>query len=208
MEFKTLQEKVCYGIGRQVSNQFAQSKFPGFSDEAIIQGFKDGLAGAPLAISGEELNKAFDEFREIMQKEQDTLKTKNKEEGEKFLADNAKKDGVVVTASGLQYEVLAEGNGDIPGPTDVVKVHYKGTLISGEEFDSSYKRNQPAEFPVNGVIAGWTEALQIMKVGSRYRLAIPYNLAYGEQGAGASIPPFATLIFEVELLDIVMKAGK
>lgn len=208
MELKTIQDKVCYGIGRQISNQFAQSKFEGFNDEAMIEGLRDGLKGAELPIPADELNQAFDEFRAIMEKAQAEQSSKLKAEGEKYLADNAKKEGVITTTSGLQYEVLTEGTGDIPGPTDVVKVHYQGNLISGKIFDSSYQRNQPAEFPVNGVIAGWTEALQLMKVGSKLKLSIPYNLAYGEQGAGSSIPPYATLIFEVELLDIVMKANK
>lgn len=204
MKLNTLHEKVCYGLGRQISKQFVSGKFPGFSDEALLAGVKDGLANAPLPVDPRELNKAFEEFSQMMDQEQKAVKAENEE----YLKENAKKEGVVVTSSGLQYEVLTQGEGDIPGPTDIVRVHYQGNLINGEVFDSSYKRNEPAEFPVNGVIAGWTEALQLMKVGSRYRLTIPYNLAYGENGAGSSIPPYATLVFEVELLDIVMKASK
>ena len=124
-------------------------------------------------------------------------------EGEAFLAQNAQRDGIQVTASGLQYEVITQGSGAIPSSTSKVKTHYHGTLIDGTVFDSSVERGQPIDFPVTGVIAGWTEALQLMPVGSKWRLFIPYNLAYGERGAGGSIKPFAALVFEVELLDIV-----
>ena len=132
----------------------------------------------------------------------ETLAEKNMEEGEKFLSENKKKKGIVTTKSGLQYIVLSEGNGARPKATDKVKVHYKGTLIDGTEFDSSYKRGEPAVFQVKGVIPGWTEALQLMKVGSKYNLFIPSNLAYGQRGAGSKIGPNVTLIFEVELLSI------
>ena len=125
-----------------------------------------------------------------------------KEEGEKFLAENAKREGVKTTASGLQYEVIEATLGQKPKATDTVKVHYEGTLIDGTVFDSSYKRGEPISFPLNGVIKGWTEGLQLMSVGSKYKLFIPYQLAYGEHGAGASIPPYAALIFTVELLNI------
>lgn len=125
----------------------------------------------------------------------------NKEDGEQFLAENAKKPDVTTTASGLQYRVLTEGSGPKPGPRSVVEVHYRGTLINGKEFDSSYKRNETIEFPLNGVIAGWTEGLQLMNVGSKYELTIPYQLAYGERGTpGGPIPGYAALIFEVELV--------
>ncbi|MGN0226760.1 MAG: FKBP-type peptidyl-prolyl cis-trans isomerase [Paludibacteraceae bacterium] len=130
------------------------------------------------------------------------LSAKAKEEGEKFLAENAKREGVKVTASGLQYEVLEATLGQKPKATDTVKVHYEGTLIDGTVFDSSYKRGESISFPLNGVIKGWTEGLQLMSVGSKYKFFIPYQLAYGESGAGASIPPYAALIFTVELLGI------
>ena len=130
------------------------------------------------------------------------MSTKAKEEGEKFLAENAKREGVKVTASGLQYEVLEATLGQKPKATDTVKVHYEGTLIDGTVFDSSYKRGESISFPLNGVIKGWTEGLQLMSVGSKYKFFIPYQLAYGERGAGASIPPYAALIFTVELLGI------
>lgn len=124
------------------------------------------------------------------------------EEGKKFLEENAKKEGVMVTPSGLQYKVITEGFGTKPKATETVVVHYRGTTIDGKEFDSSYKRNEPISFPLNGVIAGWTEGLQLMKTGAKYEFYIPYNLAYGERGAGAVIPPYATLIFEVELIQV------
>ena len=130
------------------------------------------------------------------------MSAKAKEEGEKFLAENAKREGVKTTASGLQYEVLEATIAQKPKATDTVKVHYEGTLIDGTIFDSSYQRGEPIEFPLNGVIKGWTEGLQLMPVGSKYKLYIPYELAYGERGAGASIPPYAALIFTVELLEI------
>jgi len=126
-----------------------------------------------------------------------------KAEGEKFLAENAKREGVKTTASGLQYEVITEGEGEKPSATSTVKVNYKGTLINGTVFDSSYDRGEPIEFPLNGVIAGWTEGLQLMSVGSKYKLYIPYQLAYGERGGGEMIKPYSALIFEVELLDII-----
>ena len=125
-----------------------------------------------------------------------------KQDGEKFLAENGKKEGVITTASGLQYQVLREGNGQSPKATDTVECHYEGTLIDGTKFDSSYDRGQTATFPLNQVIAGWTEGLQLMKEGGKYRFFIPYELGYGERGAGASIPPFSTLVFDVELVSV------
>ena len=152
-----------------------------------------------LQYGEKELN--YDEFKQgvdFVLKQ--TLKAK--EEGEKFLAENAKRPGVKVTPSGLQYEVLDATLGQKPKATNTVRVHYEGTLPDGTVFDSSYKRGEPISFPLNGVIAGWTEGLQLMSVGSKYKLFIPYNLGYGERGAGASIPPYAALIFTVELLGI------
>jgi FKBP-type peptidyl-prolyl cis-trans isomerase FklB len=143
--------------------------------------------------------------KEMMAKREQAGKeagAKNKVEGEAFLAENGKKEGVVTLPDGLQYKILKEGDGAKPKATDTVTVHYRGTLISGTEFDSSYKRKEPVSFPVNGVIAGWTEALQLMKVGSKWQLFIPSTLAYGERGAGPDLGPNATLIFEVELISI------
>lgn len=146
-----------------------------------------------------ELN--YDEFKQGIDYVMN-LSAKAKEEGEKFLAENAKRDGVKVTASGLQYEVLEATLGQKPKATDTVRVHYEGTLIDGTVFDSSYKRGESISFPLNGVIKGWTEGLQLMSIGSKFKFFIPYQLAYGEHGAGASIPPYAALIFTVELLGI------
>jgi len=138
-----------------------------------------------------------------MQEKQEQQTKAQAKIGELFLAENAKKDGITVTDSGLQYEIITAGTGEKPTATSRVKTHYHGTLIDGTVFDSSVQRGEPIDFPVNGVIAGWTEALQLMPVGSKWRLYIPHNLAYGERGAGAGIAPFSALIFDVELLDIV-----
>ena len=173
------------------------------SAEAVAKGIYDVLNQNPPAI---ELNEVSAALQQLQQEAQEAAQAQFKaieEEGRAFLVENAKKDGVNVTESGLQYEVLVEGNGTKPTRADSVRVHYTGTLTNGTTFDSSVARGTPAEFPVSGVIAGWTEALQLMPVGSKWRLTIPHNLAYGERGAGASIPPFSVLVFEVELLDIL-----
>lgn len=207
MEFKTVQEKVCYGMGRRIAQDFASQKFEGFSAEAMIQGLADGLAGRELAVPGKELSAAFDEFNRLMTRKQAEASEKSRKEGLAYQESNRSRPGVTVTSSGLQYEVLKDGDGDIPGPKDVVRVKYKGTFINGEIFDSTDKNGHGdgIEFPVNGVIAGWTEALQLMRTGSIWKLVIPSELAYGESGAG-SIPPGSTLVFEVELLAIAMKS--
>ena len=175
--------------------------------DLLMRGLKDGLGGAKSVLTEEQIKETMNTFqKEMMEKQQAAQKEqgeKNKAEGEKFLAENKKKDGVVTTASGLQYTVLKEGTGPKPGLTDKVKVHYHGTLIDGRVFDSSVDRGQPIELSVNGVIPGWTEALQLMPVGSKYRLWLPAKLAYGEQGTpGGPIGPNATLVFDVELLEI------
>lgn len=200
--FTTPEQKASYGIGRQVGDQVANNGFDGMDAEAVGRGVADALAGADHAVSPSDIQAAFDVIRDQVQARQAEKAKAQASAGEAFLADNASKEGITVTASGLQYQVLQEGNGDKPGPTATVKTHYHGTLIDGTVFDSSVQRGQPAEFPVNGVIAGWTEALQLMAVGSKWRLFIPYQLAYGERGAGGSIAPFSALVFEVELLEI------
>jgi FKBP-type peptidyl-prolyl cis-trans isomerase FklB len=158
-------------------------------------------------MTDQDINKVMQAFQKVMKKQQNEKNAadaaKNKKAGKEFLEQNKKKDGVVELPDGLQYKVLKKGTGASPKATDKVKVNYTGTLINGKEFDSSYKRGQPAEFPLNNVIPGWTEALQMMKVGGKWKLFIPSDLAYGDQGRGSVIPPGATLIFEVELLDIV-----
>ena len=208
MNFETTEKKVCYGLGYQFGRQLAPNlhAFPDFSIEALMEGIKDYLCQNELQVDKGELNKAFAEIQAQMDSQAKEFEADQKKLEEQFLEENRNKSGVVETASGLQYEVLVEGRGEKPGLKDIVKVHYHGTLPNGDVFDSSVKRGEPAEFPVNGVIKGWVEALQLMNVGSKFRLVIPYRLAYGEQGAGGSIPPFQTLVFEVELLDIVMKA--
>lgn len=202
-QYKTNEELVSYGIGRQMGDQLASNPFDGVSAAAVAQGVIDALNGADMPYSNEQMQAAFEAINSQMQaKEAEKSKTLAAE-GQAFLAENAKKAGITVTASGLQYEVITQGSGAIPTATSKVKTHYHGTLIDGTVFDSSVNRGQPIDFPVNGVIAGWTEALQLMPVGSKYRLYIPHNLAYGERGAGASIKPYSALIFDVELIDIV-----
>jgi FKBP-type peptidyl-prolyl cis-trans isomerase FklB len=202
-QYKTTEELVSYGIGRQMGDQLASNPFEGVSAAAVAQGVMDALNGVDMPYSNEDMQNAFEEINTRMQAKEAVKHKALAGAGEAFLAENAKKAGITVTASGLQYEVITQGTGAIPTATSKVKTHYHGTLIDGTVFDSSVKRGQPIDFPVNGVIAGWTEALQLMPVGSKWRLYVPHNLAYGERGAGASIAPFSTLIFDVELIDIV-----
>jgi FKBP-type peptidyl-prolyl cis-trans isomerase FklB len=195
----TEMEKVSYSLGVNVAKSVKNQGLTSIDSEAIAQAFTDVFEGNELKISEQESNLILQDYFGKLAKE---AQSANVEAGEKFLAENAKRDGVTTTATGLQYEVLTEGSGDSPKETDQVKVHYHGTLIDGTVFDSSVERGQPATFPVNGVIPGWVEALQLMKTGAKYKLFIPSNLAYGERGAGGSIGPNATLIFEVELISI------
>jgi FKBP-type peptidyl-prolyl cis-trans isomerase len=173
--------------------------------EALIQGLKDAAEGKELKLTPEERNEAFREFqtnlRTKQEEERKVLGEKNNKEGAAFLAENAKKEGVKVTESGLQYMVMREGKGANPKATDTVEVHYRGTLLDGTEFDSSYKRGKTAKFPLNRVIKGWTEGLQLMKAGSKFKFFIPYQLAYGERGS-RNIAPMAMLTFVVELINI------
>ncbi|MDG1916577.1 MAG: FKBP-type peptidyl-prolyl cis-trans isomerase [Flavobacteriales bacterium] len=192
-------EKVSYSLGVNVAKSVKNQGLESIDSEAIAQAFTDVFEGNELKISEQESNVILQEyFGKLAQKAQ----SQNVEAGQNFLAENAKRDGVVTTATGLQYEVLTEGSGDSPKETDQVTVHYHGTLIDGTVFDSSVERGQPATFPVNGVIPGWVEALQLMNPGAKFKLFIPSNLAYGERGAGGAIGPNATLIFEVELISI------
>lgn len=202
-KYTTVEQRVSYGIGRQMGDQLATNPFDGVDPQAVAEGVIDALEGKASAVAHEDLEHAFQQISQRMQAKQKEQAKQLAAEGEAFLATNAKKEGVTVTESGLQYEVLDPGSGAKPQATSTVKTHYHGTLIDGSVFDSSYDRGQPAEFPVNGVIAGWTEALQMMPVGAKWRLYIPYHLAYGERGAGGKIAPYSTLIFDVELLDIV-----
>ncbi|KPA54731.1 FKBP-type peptidyl-prolyl cis-trans isomerase [Photobacterium lucens] len=203
VKLDTVESKASYGIGLQMGQQLAQSGLEGLNVAAIAKGIAASLAGEMPEIEVDEINNA---LRELHTKADEARQAQAKlaaAEGEAFLAENAQRAEVTVTDSGLQYEVLVEGNGEIPTSDKQVRVHYHGMLTDGTVFDSSVSRGQPAEFPVTGVIAGWVEALQMMPVGSKWKLYIPQNLAYGERGAGAAIPPFAALVFEVELLDIL-----
>ena len=195
----TEMEKVSYSLGINVAKSVKNQGLTSIDSEAIAQAFTDVFEGNELKISEQESNLVLQDYFGKLAKE---AQSANVEAGQKFLAENAKRNGVITTATGLQYEVLTEGSGDSPKETDQVTVHYHGTLIDGTIFDSSVERGQPATFPVNGVIPGWVEALQLMKPGAKYKLFIPSNLAYGERGAGGSIGPNATLIFEVELISI------
>lgn len=202
---KTQKEKISYAIGAQIGTDMKKQSLD-IDPDLLTNGFKDGFRGSRLLLTDQELRETIASFQQQMAAKQvermRALGEKNKLEGSAFLAENKKKEGVKVLPSGLQYKVIKEGTGKMPKAEDVVTVNYRGTLIDGTEFDSSYRRGQPATFPVKGVIKGWTEALQLMKVGSKWQLFIPSDLAYGEQGAGRMIGPNATLIFDVELVGI------
>lgn len=192
-------DKLSYALGLGIGRQLSQMGAAEIVTEDFAQAIKDVLAGEELKVSDGEAQTIVNKFFE---EKQNAQAKSAKAEGENFLAENAKKDGVVVLPSGLQYQVLKEGTGKQPKATDQVECHYEGTLINGQVFDSSYQRGQTATFGLNQVIAGWTEGVQLMKEGAKYRFFIPYNLAYGERGAGQSIPPYAALVFDVELVAV------
>ncbi|MFN7951657.1 MAG: FKBP-type peptidyl-prolyl cis-trans isomerase [bacterium] len=201
----TPKQRLGYALGRNVG----ESVKPAGADidiDFLVRGLTEVLSGKDSVMNADENRQVMMDFqKQMIEKRQAAMKAegeKNAAEGKKFLDENKKKDGVKVTASGLQYKVLKSGDGKSPKPTDTVSAHYKGTLINGTEFDSSYKRNEPAKFPVTGVIKGWTEALQMMKVGDKWQLVIPPELAYGPNGRPPTIPPQSTLVFEVELVGI------
>ncbi|OCQ50532.1 FKBP-type 22 kDa peptidyl-prolyl cis-trans isomerase [Photorhabdus australis subsp. thailandensis] len=203
LSFDSIEAQASYGVGLQVGQQLLESGLQGLEPEALLAGLCDALESRSPAVPVETLHRALREMHERADGVRRERQQAMAEEGQKFLAENAQRDGVSTTESGLQFSVLKQGDGAIPAHTDHVRVHYTGRLIDGTVFDSSVQRGEPAEFPVNGVIAGWIEALTLMPVGSKWELYIPHNLAYGERGAGASIPPYSALIFEVELLDIL-----
>lgn len=200
-------DKLSYALGMGIGTQLAQLGAKDINLNDFMAAVKDMLEGAESRVSQQDAQKLVNDF---FQKQEERERQRRREAGksakaagEKYLAENAKKPNVKQTASGLQYEVLTEGTGRKPKATDTVKVHYEGFLTDGTVFDSSIQRGEPISFPLNGVIAGWTEGLQLMAEGAKYRLFIPYNLGYGEHGAGASIPPYSTLIFDVELIEVI-----
>ena len=192
-------DKVSYALGLSLGQNMASSGVKTIEFDDLVAGMKAIMNKEKPAISFEEAQEVLNKFFKELEAK---VAGQAKEEGEAFLAENAKREGVIVTGSGLQYEVLTAAEGKKPKATDKVKVHYEGTLIDGTVFDSSYRRGEAISFGLNQVIKGWTEGVQLMSVGAKYKFFIPYNLAYGERGAGAQIPPYAALIFTVELLDI------
>jgi len=204
-KLQTLEQKASYIIGQNMGKQFKQSDF-NVDTDAFVLAINDIKGGTAARISDEDAQKIMQELTDGLKKKQEEkakqLSETNKAAGEKFLAENKTKEGVQTTASGLQYKIITAGNGVKPKATDTVKVHYAGKLLDGTEFDSSIKRGEPVEFPVNGVIPGWVEALQLMPQGSKWEIYIPSNLAYGDAGQGPTIPPASTLIFTVELLEV------
>ncbi len=200
-------DKLSYALGIGIGSQLAGMGAKGLNIDDFAQAVKDVISGTPLKVDNAEAQSLVQTFFQEQEEKQRAAAAEAgkvaKAAGESFLAENAKKEGIVVLPSGLQYQVLKEGNGKKPSATDQVKCHYEGTLIDGTIFDSSYQRNEPATFGLNQVIAGWTEGVQLMSEGAKYRFFIPYNLAYGERGAGAQIPPFAALVFDVELLKVL-----
>ena len=201
---KEQKEKVSYSIGVSIGKSMKRDAID-VNPDLVVQGIKDALSGGKILLTDEEMVATFTALQQDLAAKQTearkALAEKNLKEGEKFLAENAKKEGVVTQPSGLQYKIITDGTGKKAKLTDTVTVHYRGTMIDGTEFDSSYKRNEPATFQLQGVIPGWTEGVSLMKVGSKWQLFIPSKLAYGEEGAGDVIGPNATLIFDVELLD-------
>ena len=193
-------DKFSYALGMSIAGNLIQSGVKKINPEIFLLAFKDTFEGEMPKLMPDEANKILEEFISKAKQEEGAG---NLEEGIKFLEENRKEEGVIELSSGLQYKVLNDGDGDLPVATDQVKCHYHGTLINGTVFDSSVERGEPAVFPVNGVIQGWIEALQLMSTGSKWRLFIPSELAYGQQGAGGAIGPNTTLIFDVELLEIV-----
>lgn len=193
-------EKLSYALGMVICHNLKNMSVNEINAADFAAAVSDVLAGNTTKIDDAEAQQIVNTF---LQKQQEEMGKAVREDGERFLAENAKKEGVTVLPSGLQYTVIKEGNGAKPLATDRVKCHYEGTLPNGTIFDSSYKRGEPAVFPLNGVIAGWTEGVQLMNEGAKYRFFIPYHLAYGERGAGQAIPPYAALVFDVELIEVV-----
>jgi FKBP-type peptidyl-prolyl cis-trans isomerase FklB len=203
MSFETVESKVSYGIGRNMGEQLKQSPVPSLDINAVVVGIKEAFAGEAAQLDGAVLEEAFAQINQVIEKQVAEQAQANVQKGLDFLAENAKKDGITTLESGLQYEVITKGEGKTPELNSQVKTHYHGTLIDGSVFDSSYDRGQPATFPVSGVIAGWTEALQLMSEGDKWRLFIPSELAYGERGSQGAIGPNEALVFDIELLEVL-----
>jgi FKBP-type peptidyl-prolyl cis-trans isomerase FklB len=201
IELTTLTQRLSYIVGENLAHQLKNDNLE-LDAEVVALAVSDVMAGQPSRLTDAEKQSAVEQVQKESQAKQLAAQAKNKADGVAFLVENAKKEGVITTASGLQYKALVTGNGAKPVPSDRVKVHYRGTLIDGTVFDSSYDRGEPIVFPVTGVISGWVEGLQLMNVGSKFELAIPSELAYGANGSGPVIGPDATLVFEVELLGI------
>lgn len=200
---ESLSERISYSYGLMIARQLSDRGIE-IDQAQFMAAFQSVLEKKAPLLNEDEVSAAFSENQKMLDAKNVTGPDKeNLDKGNAFLAENAKKEGVKTTASGLQYEVIKEGDGAKPKATDEVKVHYHGTLIDGKVFDSSVERGEPAEFPLNRVIPGWTEGVQLMSKGSKYRFFIPYDLAYGDRGAGADIKPYSALVFEVELLDIL-----
>jgi len=197
----SMEQKFSYGVGFQIAEDLKQRGVDVDLD-VMLQAIRDVFSGAPLKVSIDDMRAAFDDYRDKQMEARKVTAEKNKKAGTDFLAGNKKEKGVTELPSGLQYKIIREGEGKKPLASDTVTVNYRGTLINGEEFDSSYKRGMPATFPVDGVIKGWQEALPLMKEGSKWQIYVPADLAYGLQGAGANIGPNETLIFDIELLNI------
>jgi len=206
VQLDTQKDKVSYSIGHNIGNNLKRKKID-VTPDALVQGLRDGIAGGKSLMAEDEMQTTMKNFQtEQMaraKKQREEAAVKNEQEGEKFLAENKKKEGVISRESGLQYKIIKEGKGKTPAADDNVVVHYKGTLLDGTVFDSSYKRGKPLTFPVKGVIPGWVEALQLMKPGAKWKLFIPSRLAYGKRGGGRVIGPNATLIFDVELIKVL-----
>ena len=192
--------KISYALGLGIGQQLKSMNIEDFSIEDFTKSISDVMSGNETAISSREAQAMLNEYFQKKEKEQAQTAIA---EGKVYLEQNAKRDGVTQTKSGLQYEVLTEGTGKSPKATDTVRCHYEGRLLDGTVFDSSYKRGEPADFGLNQVIPGWTEGVQLMKEGAKFRFHIPYLLAYGERGAGAQIPPYSTLVFDVELIKVL-----
>lgn len=206
IELKTDVQKASYTIGQQIGKNMREQGLE-IDVDILAASIKEALAAKPSQMSEQDMQQAMMQLQQTMQKKQEELAAVNLDKGKKYLEENKKKSDVKTTATGLQYKIVKEGSGESPKDESIVKVHYKGTLLDGSEFDSSYKRNKPAEFPVNGVIKGWTEALKMMKPGAKWELAIPADLAYGPMGR-PGIPPNSVLLFDVELLEVQNKTAE